>query len=254
MSDFFGDDFTAELKSYFLESINKEADNFLDLVEDSNWQKIRTEFYEKCSAWAADARTNEFTYLAQWLDVFGERSQLFNEAKDLTKAIQTFKSYIEALAIDKTDSAEISLKFALTEENLREVVLLHCHQGEEDFAVPLLNVIEISGNLPLFPLPERQHGILGVIPYRGEAVPVLNLRDYGFGQIGSEKPCYVICDFSGKLFSLAVSKAEDLFKIKETEIQNVKEHTFMSTSEFVNQFFIKGEKNIMLLDFEKLVA
>ena len=83
MSDFFGDDFTAELKSYFLESLNKEADKFLDLIDDSNWQKIRSEFADHCLSWAADARTNEFTYLGQWLDVFNERSEIFNESKDV---------------------------------------------------------------------------------------------------------------------------------------------------------------------------
>lgn len=254
MSDFFGDDFTAELKSYFLDSVTKEVDKFIDLTDEKLWQRILSELVEQTKAWAVDAKTNEFHHLALWMESFDEKSRTLEGAADLIKALKTLKAYVDALGLEKSDSAEISARFAFNAQNLREMQLLHCRSGQQEFAVPILSVIEISGKLPLFTLPDKRHGVLGVIPYRGDAVPVVSLADHGFCQIDTENFYYVICESQGIRFSLQVTHTEDLINLKETDLQNFEKQSTMISADFVHQFFIKDSRSIMVLDIEKMVA
>ncbi|AFY00262.1 chemotaxis protein CheW [Bdellovibrio bacteriovorus] len=254
MSDFFGDDFTAELKAYFLDSVIKEIDKFIDLTDEKLWRRILSEVSEQTRAWAVDAKTNEFLHLAAWLEGFDEKSRNLEGAAELIKALKTLKGYIEALGVDKTDTADLATRFALNAQNLREILLLHCRSGAQEFAVPILSVIEISGKLPLFDLPERKEGLLGVIPFRGEAVPVVNLQDHGFARMDADNFFYVICEEQGVRFCLQVTDTEDMISVKEADLQNFENQSTMMSANFVHQFFIKDRRSIMVLDLEKLVA
>lgn len=254
MSDFFGDDFTAELKSYFLDSLIKEIDKFSDLVDENLWRRIRGEVAEQTRSWAVDARTNEFEHLALWLEGFDQKSEHIQGISELLKALKTLKAYAEALLLEKCDSEDLATRFALNSQNLREVLLLHCRSGQQEFAIPILSVIEISPRLPLYSLPDRQNGILGVVPFRGEAVPVVNLQDHGFVAVDSDSRFYVICEQQGVRFSLQVTGTEDLISLKEAELQNIENHPDMMSADFIRQFFIKDSRSIMVLDLEKLVA
>ncbi len=126
--------------------------------------------------------------------------------------------------------------------------------GPQDFAIPLLNVVEVSTPIPLFPLPEKVPGLAGVIPFRGEAVPVINLQDHGFKISEQDETYYVICEHQGVRFSLQVTDTEDLLSLRASELQHLEEHGSIMQTDFIRQFFIKNNKSIMVLDLEKLVA
>lgn len=254
MSDFFGDDFTAELKAYFLDSVLKEVDKFIDLVDESLWKRIRSEVVEQTQAWSVDAKTNEFQYLSEWLATYGKRSECIDGAQDLIRSLKALKSYVEALIVEKQDSAELAAKYTLVSERRHEVLFLHCKSGAQEFALPLLSVVEISSSVPLYSLPEKKQGLLGVIPFRGEAIPVISLQDHGFQSMENKNIYYVICEHQGVRFSLQVTETEDLVSLRESELQNVESHSAMIQASFVKQFFIKNSKGIMILDLEQLVA
>ena len=74
MSDFFGDDFTAELRGYFLDILSKEADRFIDLIDDQKWLKLVEEINEQMTSWIVDAKTNEFDSLALWFQEFQQKT------------------------------------------------------------------------------------------------------------------------------------------------------------------------------------
>ncbi|KYG69409.1 chemotaxis protein [Bdellovibrio bacteriovorus] len=254
MSDFFSDDFTAELKAYFLDSVCKEADKFIDLTDESTLRRIRNEVGEQTRAWAVDAKTNEFVHFSQWLELFEERTQSFKEPRELIKSLKTLKAYAEALIQEKADTADHPVRFALSAELRQDVQLLHCRWGNQDFAIPLLNVVEISSQIPLYPLPDKKDGLMGVIPFRGEAVPVISFHDHGFNHSEIKNTFYVICEHQGVRFSLQVTETDDLMSLKESELLNVESHSTVIQTAFVSKFFIKGNKSIMILDLEKLVA
>lgn len=253
MSDFFSDDFTAELKSYFLNSVISGSENFVDLVDAKIWKRIRNESAEQASAWSVDAKTNEFTFFATWLEDFDSRTKEIADPAELIKALQALKDYASALLVEKTDSAELARKFSQVAQNSHEVIFLHCKSGPQEFAVPLLNVIEISAHLPIYGLPEKKFGILGVVPYRGDALPVINLQDHGFRSLGSENIFYLVCEHLQNRFCLQVTAAEDLLNLKESDLQEVQEQNILP-SNIIKKFFIHQTRSVMILDLEKLVA
>lgn len=254
MSDFFGDDFTAELKSYFLDSLIKETEKFIDLIDESLWKRIRNEVAEQTKSWAVDAKTNEFFHLTEWLESFEARASATQEPAEFVKFLRAIKAYAEALLVEKIDSAELAAKFSLVAESRHETLFLHCKWGAQDFAIPILNVVEISSQLPLYALPEKRQGLLGVVPFRGEAVPVVNFHDHGFMNVEAKNTYYVICEHEGVRFSLQVTETDDLVSLRDSELQNIENHSSMIQASFVKQVFIKDSKNVMVLDLEKLVA
>jgi len=48
--------------------------------------------------------------------------------------------------------------------------------GNVHYAVPIGRVREISNPLEMVPLPHAPHAVIGVADYRGEVVPVVDLR------------------------------------------------------------------------------
>lgn len=253
MSDFFSDDFTAELKAYFLDNLSKECDKFLDLVDDKLWKRISTEVCDAAKTWAVDAKTNEFEHLASWFENIEARMQAIENEADLKKSIQTIKKYVEALKHEK-DSPELAAQFVDEIHEKQSSLFLHCLYGSQSFAIPLLNVIEICSDLPLYKLPQKKPGLLGVIPFRGEAVPVISFMDFGFGAHQHEKLCYVICEHENVRLSLQVTKTDDLVSLQESDIFKVDGENNIIQASFVNKFFIKENKNVMILDFQKMVA
>lgn len=252
MSDFFSDDFTAELKSYFLNSIIDETQDFLDLIDAKIWKRINSEATEKTQAWAVDAKTNEFFFLTEWLSGFGDRNRDLSEAADLKKSLEALKEYATTL-LTQPDSAELLNKFLQVAQSSHEILFLHCKSGPQEFAVPILNVVEISSGLRLYSLPDHKFGILGVVPFRGEALPVINLQDHGFRPTGEENIFYLVCEFSQKRFCLQVTGTEDLLNVKETELQEIDESSVL-TKNLIKKFFLHNSRSVMILDLEKLVA
>ncbi len=254
MSDFFGDDFTVELKKYFLDATVKEVESFIDLVDQSTLGKVTAEIREKAESWVVDAKSNEFTSLEAWLNDFNSKIDSLDSAEQMIKALTLLQKYLTALLVDGKDSNELAQQFPLVAQSSREALFLHCKTGEQQFVVPILNVIEITSSLPLFPLPDTRTGLAGVIPFRGEAIPVIDLKSYGFHSVNTNKFYYVICDHAGTRFSLQVTETDELLSLKDKDMQNLSEHPTMLSVPFIKQFFVKDEHSVMVLDVEKLVA
>lgn len=255
MSDFFGDDFTADLKAYFLEKFVLEIKDSIDLIDDTIWMRIRSETAKQATqVWAVDAKTNEFVYLAAWLEKFEEETTVFRSASEFKKYLEALSGYVKALLVEKVDSLELAAKFSSLGQSRRDSLFLHCRFGVQDFAIPLLNVVEICGSRPLFSLPERKSGLAGVIPFRGDAVPVISFVDHGFAPVDTDDLCYVICEFDSMRFSLQATETDDLLKIDESELQSVESHSTIIQASFIKQFYFKNSKSVMLLDLIKLVA
>lgn len=252
--DFFGDDFTVELKKYFLESLPPEIEKFQDLLDDKTFKRVLPEVREQLTAWVVDAKTNEFLSLAKWLESFIERTQELKDFEDLLAALNLFQSYIAGLIEGQKDSDEYAAQFAFTAVGRQDSLYLHCKMGVQDFVIPIQSVIEISGPLPLFPLPEKQMGLLGIVPFRGEALPVFDLTEFGFQKIDCDFYYYVICEFENSRFAVQVSETDELLSVNDKELQARDVSTSLSTANFIQSFFIRDQKSLMVLDLEKLVA
>lgn len=254
MSDFFGDDFTAELKGYYLDSLSKDLNKFIDLLDDSTWVRVREEVLEQMQSWIVDAKSNDFEHLSLWFYELSENAKKFPSPKELIQALKLAKRYVEKLTETKKDSEEYLSQFAIVAELQGETLYLHCKVGSQEFVLPVKNVVEVIGALPLFALPEPHVGLLGVIPFRGDAIPVYNLQDYGFQKNEGSRLFYVICDFEGTRFSLQVTETDELIPLRDNDLQNVESNNVMNSVPFIKNFFVKNKRSVMVLDIERLVA
>ncbi len=252
MSDFFGDDFTAELKAYFLNSLVTETGKFIDLIDNQTWKNIASETAEQFTSWAVDAKTNEYICLSDWLT---ERAKGLHEDKDiLIDHLKNLRAYAQSLLETKIDSPELAAKFTGAVFESEEISYLHCRSGFQDFALPLLNVIEITPSLPTFALPERRKGIAGLIAFRGEAIPVIDLQEYGFADLGGKSYYFIVCHVDSVLFALQVTETDDLLRMTNKDMQLGGDSKNPSFSSLSKGFFHWENRNIMVLDLEKLVA
>ncbi|MGZ3769209.1 MAG: chemotaxis protein CheW [Bdellovibrio sp.] len=254
MSDIFTGDFTAELKNYFLNNLILILEDHFDLIDDKLWSRVRVETAKQAKeVWAVDAKSNEFLHLSVFLENFEPNSADCQNAVEFKKYLQALKDYLKTLLVE-SDSAELAAKFLALAESTREINFLLCRFGKQDFAIPLLNVIEITNDRPVHLLPEAQNGLLGVLAYRGEAIPVVDFKYYGLQSERSDRFCYIICETENTRFSLQISETEDVIKIPESELQNAEDQKFLFAVSFVKKFFIQNKKNVMVLELEKLVA
>lgn len=254
MSDIFGDDFTEELKKYYLSALVSDIGKFIDLLDDSTWKRIKAEIQDAIPNWIVDARTNEFEYIAEWMGRLTEYVNGSTSADAIISYLEVARRYSSHLLGTLKDNAEFPAIYNLNREMQGHSFYLHCKFFEQEFVIPIRNVVEVIPTLPVYSLPERHNGILGFISFRGDAIPVLNWWDFGLVEHEPKPFLYVICEFEGTKFSLQVTQTEELLKINDNDLQAVESSSFMKEVPFIKSFFIRDNHSVMVLDIEMLVA
>lgn len=256
MSDFFGDDFTADLKRFFLKSLQDEFEMIAGAADEDTWQIFRDEAIEKHVDWIVDARTNEFVQFAAWLEKFIKHIGVSEKYSDFANAIDRAFSYTEYLHENLKDSEEVAKTFSLGNLASQKMLYLHCQISDQNFLVSVKNVLEVLGNISITPFPMSRKGFLGMIPFRGDAIPVINLADYGMNtQQSNAHVSYVVCEHEGARLALAVHHADRLIEVGSEELQEAEATgAGVISVPFLTHFLIKEDKNMMLFSLEKMVA
>ena len=91
--------------------------------------------------------------------------------------------------------------------------LVGCIVGDVHYAVPIARVKEIANALDIVPLPHVPREIVGVADYRGEVVPVIDLRTrFGLPPADrTRKSKWIVVDVSGRPAALVVDSVTDVF-------------------------------------------
>lgn len=77
--------------------------------------------------------------------------------------------------------------------------------GAEEFAIPLLTVIEVLAVPPVTPVPSNPPYILGIINIRGQIVSIMDLRiKLGLKPVKSEEESVIICHVGGNTIGIVV--------------------------------------------------
>lgn len=85
--------------------------------------------------------------------------------------------------------------------------------GDVRYALPIRDVKEIVNPLVLVPLPNAAHAVEGVADYRGEVVPVVDLR-VRFGLVVSpatRRTKWILVDVGGRRVALVVDAVTEVF-------------------------------------------
>jgi purine-binding chemotaxis protein CheW len=91
--------------------------------------------------------------------------------------------------------------------------LVGCIVGDVHYAVPIARVKEIANALEIVPLPHVPSEIVGVADYRGEVVPVIDLRTrFGLPPADrTRKSKWIVVDVAGRPAALVVDSVTDVF-------------------------------------------
>lgn len=252
-SDFFGDDFTKDLKKFYLDNIITDIDKYIVLIKDSNLKLYQEEIKEKIEDWQRDAQTNEFNLFAKWLSLFAIKIESCKKAEEFKFLIHRLHLYLDDLLVALTDSEEMFKKHTL-ENHSRKELYLYCRHGIQEFLLPIENVLEVISKAKVSPLPDYHFGISGVLAVRGEIFPVYNLIEFGFQEIEEKVVYYVICDYQGARFAVPVTQTDQLLTVDSKEMQQADSRRDFITAHFISSFIIKDKKSVMVFDLEKLVA
>jgi len=85
--------------------------------------------------------------------------------------------------------------------------------GDVQYAVPIARVKEITNPIPMVALPHAPHALIGVADYRGEVVPVVDLRmRFGLASVApTRKTKWIVVDASGRSVALVVDAVTEVF-------------------------------------------
>ena len=93
--------------------------------------------------------------------------------------------------------------------------------GEVEYAVAIARVREIANPLDVVALPHSPGAILGVADYRGDVLPVVDLR-LRFGLPAAEvtrRTKWIVVDISGRLAALVVDGVTEVFGTAGAELR-----------------------------------
>ncbi|HEY5147186.1 MAG TPA: chemotaxis protein CheW [Polyangiaceae bacterium] len=99
--------------------------------------------------------------------------------------------------------------------------LVGCIVGDVHYAVPIARVKEIANALEIVALPHAPREIMGVADYRGEVVPVIDLR-VRFGLPPTDrtgKSKWIVVDVAGRPAALVVDAVTDVFGTGGTDLR-----------------------------------
>lgn len=85
--------------------------------------------------------------------------------------------------------------------------------GDVEYAVEIARVKEIANPLSLVALPHAPASVVGVSDYRGEVVPVVDLRArFGLESVApTRRTKWIVVDVSGRLVALVVDGVSEVF-------------------------------------------
>lgn len=246
------DSFALEMREHYIVTTLESLERF------KSYDNFFTEVKLAIPDWVSEARSNEMNCFAGLLEDLKHiiETGSLNPEEHPAKVSKTLSEYLELLKT-QNDSEVFYQKFneafhASLSESAQ--LYLQCISSDHNFIVPVKNVIEIIGNKKVFPLPLAQAGVGGLMSFRGQGIPVINLSDFGFvtqADYKNDKTFFVVCDFEDSFFALEVHSTEDVLEFEPSQFQNCSESSLFSP--MVDHFVIKDNKSLMLLDIRKLV-
>jgi purine-binding chemotaxis protein CheW len=128
--------------------------------------------------------------------------------------------------------------------------------GQEEYGVDILKVQEIKGYTPPTPVPNTPRYIKGVMNLRGTIIPVVDLR----AKLALSETEYnqftviIVVTVGTKVVGMIVDSVSDVLNIPTTDIQASPEFGSTVDVRFIDGMAKAGEKIVMLLDIDKVVA
>ncbi|HOP74314.1 MAG TPA: chemotaxis protein CheW [Bacillota bacterium] len=147
--------------------------------------------------------------------------------------------------------AILNLQFTSLEGGTQQVIF---NAGDDYFGIDILNIKEIIRYIPPTKVPKAPVFVEGVINFRGEIIPVLNLdRVFGSASNNKEYTVIVVVETSQKMYGLLVENVLDIVSFGTAEIQPVPEFSNNEKTQYLKSMAKHDDQIVLMLDLDKLV-
>jgi purine-binding chemotaxis protein CheW len=126
--------------------------------------------------------------------------------------------------------------------------------GPEEFAIEVLKVQEIIRFVKPVKVPKAPESVEGVINFRGDIIPVLNLRQIFCLESlkHDEYTVIIIVKSNEKTFGMIVDSVSDIITIPEANIQP-SEFSSKEKTKYLKAMVKLEERLVLMLDLDKVV-
>jgi purine-binding chemotaxis protein CheW len=127
--------------------------------------------------------------------------------------------------------------------------------GDEDFAVPLLNVREVIGVPECTKLPFTPDYVLGIMNIRGQVITVIDLRKRLGVRLGdlTQESAVVVCEFDGVRVGVLVDSVNQVLNPKAEEIHDKPEVEKSQRSHYIEKLYRRDRHIVSFLDVSKIL-
>lgn len=125
--------------------------------------------------------------------------------------------------------------------------------GDEEFAIPILNVREIVKPTEYTRIPRTPEYVLGVFNLRGNILPLIDLRQkFGLAAqaFDSEHTRFLVMSYKDQFIGFVIDKLTEAFHLKEEEI----DHTITQETKDEHMIYGIGKQNNKLVTILKAEA
>lgn len=158
------------------------------------------------------------------------------------------------MATAKTDNTMDILNLQFTGlENEQQLIIFTV--GDEEFGLDVLRVQEIIRYTPPTKIPHGPAHVQGVINFRGEVIPVLNLRKkFGLSTVEYDGfKVIIVVEVSEKILGLLVDSVSDILNLPKEKIQDTPEFSSRKKTRCLKAVGKFGKRLIFLLDLNKIM-
>lgn len=126
----------------------------------------------------------------------------------------------------------------------------------EEYGVDALQVKEIIRYLSPVKVPNAPEPILGVINFRGEVIPVVDLRKtFGLSPLRIDQfTVIVIAETEGKIFGMAVDRVLDMVNVPLSKLNDNSGTTSKDDQKHLKTIVKINGRLILILDLNKIIT
>lgn len=127
--------------------------------------------------------------------------------------------------------------------------------GDEEYALPILQVQEIIRVMEATPMPRTPSHVVGVINLRGKVIPIFDLRrrfelpdvDHG------DKTCIIVVRVHGRATGIVVDRVSEVVDIRSEEVEPIAALAADVRTEFLLGIANCSDGLKILLDLERVL-
>lgn len=174
-----------------------------------------------------------------------------NENND--KKLETQEPTANELNSSKTKDALMNLLNSSAEEGNQYVTF---KIDDEEYALDINRVQEITGYTKLTKLPNAHKSIKGMFNLRGNVIPIFDLRiKFKLKEKEYDKfSVIIVFRTNNKTIGMIVDEVSDVLNIDKDKIQDAPDLSMSIDTQFIEGVGKVGEKLIIVLNLEKLLS